>query len=240
MNCQTFSALASDLARDQIMDAASRAQALAHAGVCPSCAVWLNAQQQLSSDLGQLALATKDQAASAAVWESLSAAFDARAVTPITANRRRRIYAAGAIAATLILALAVIQLVIRHQPANVEGLIAATFTLAQPAQVTSVDQVETIGEGGLRNATTTRRRHLRRQTLTPQLNQPKEIVTDFISLTYGAPEVGSDAQLVRVELPRSAMANFGLPVNMDRVDQRVKADVLLGADGLARAIRFVQ
>ena len=36
------------------------------------------------------------------------------------------------------------------------------------------------------------------------------------------------------------MANFGLPVNMDRVDQRVKADVLLGADGLARAIRFVQ
>ena len=29
-------------------------------------------------------------------------------------------------------------------------------------------------------------------------------------------------------------------VNMDRYGERVKADVLMGADGLARAIRFVQ
>ena len=46
--------------------------------------------------------------------------------------------------------------------------------------------------------------------------------------------------MVRVELPRYAMARFGLPVNMERYDERVKADVWLGADGLARAIRFVQ
>jgi hypothetical protein len=48
------------------------------------------------------------------------------------------------------------------------------------------------------------------------------------------------AQVVRVELPRSAMVSLGLPVNMDRYGERVKADVLLGADGLAHAIRFVQ
>jgi hypothetical protein len=47
-------------------------------------------------------------------------------------------------------------------------------------------------------------------------------------------------QLVRVELPRSAMASFGLPVNLDRANERVKADVLVGSDGQARAIRFVQ
>jgi len=47
-------------------------------------------------------------------------------------------------------------------------------------------------------------------------------------------------QLVRVELPRSALARFGLPVNTERANQRVKADVLFSADGLARAIRFVQ
>jgi hypothetical protein len=29
-------------------------------------------------------------------------------------------------------------------------------------------------------------------------------------------------------------------MNMDRADERVKADVLLGSDGLARAIRFVK
>jgi hypothetical protein len=47
-------------------------------------------------------------------------------------------------------------------------------------------------------------------------------------------------QIVRVELPRSALANFGLPVNMDRYNEKVKADVLLGVDGMAHAIRFVQ
>jgi hypothetical protein len=31
-----------------------------------------------------------------------------------------------------------------------------------------------------------------------------------------------------------------LPVNMERYNERVKADVLVSADGLARAIRFVQ
>jgi hypothetical protein len=45
--------------------------------------------------------------------------------------------------------------------------------------------------------------------------------------------------VVRVELPRSALVSFGLPMNMERADERIKADVLLGNDGLARAIRFV-
>jgi hypothetical protein len=68
-----------------------------------------------------------------------------------------------------------------------------------------------------------------------------EIVTDFMPLTYGAalsPNEGG--QLVRVELPRSALASMGLPVNVERANERVKADVLLGHDGLARAIRFVR
>ena len=47
-------------------------------------------------------------------------------------------------------------------------------------------------------------------------------------------------QIVRVELPRSALANFGLPVNMERYNEKVKADVIFGVDGLAHAIRFVQ
>jgi hypothetical protein len=42
-----------------------------------------------------------------------------------------------------------------------------------------------------------------------------------------------------VELPRSALLSFGLPVDPDRASERVKADVLVGGDGVARAIRFV-
>ena len=68
-----------------------------------------------------------------------------------------------------------------------------------------------------------------------------EIATDFIPLGYMSPASLQDGgQIVRVQLPRSALANFGLPVNMDRYNEKVKADVLFGVDGTARAIRFVQ
>ncbi|MGI8733055.1 MAG: hypothetical protein ACR2LM_07115 [Pyrinomonadaceae bacterium] len=46
--------------------------------------------------------------------------------------------------------------------------------------------------------------------------------------------------VVRVELARSTIVSMGFAVNMDRYGERVKADVLMGADGFARAIRFVQ
>jgi len=68
-----------------------------------------------------------------------------------------------------------------------------------------------------------------------------EIVSEFIPIGYStALNVEDGAQLLRIEMPRSAMVRFGLPVNMERYNERVKADVLVSADGLARAIRFVQ
>ena len=79
-------------------------------------------------------------------------------------------------------------------------------------------------------------------TATPVANDTdNEVATHFMPLGYAGPlNLQDGGQLVRVELPRSAMWSMGLPVNMDRYGERVKADVLLGADGLARAIRFVQ
>ena len=68
-----------------------------------------------------------------------------------------------------------------------------------------------------------------------------EIVTEFISLTKGYTlGMAEGGQLVRVELPRSALSSFGLPVNQARLDEPIKADVVLGYDGIARAIRFVR
>ena len=78
-------------------------------------------------------------------------------------------------------------------------------------------------------------------TLSDPINEGKnEIVTDFFPIGYGTtPNLQEGGQLLRVELPRAAVARFGLPVNMDRPSETVKADVLVGADGLAQAIRFV-
>lgn len=69
----------------------------------------------------------------------------------------------------------------------------------------------------------------------------QEITTEFIPLMQGAPyPPAEESHLVRVELPRSALASFGLPVGAESTGGRVKADVLLGEDGIARAIRFVR
>lgn len=72
-------------------------------------------------------------------------------------------------------------------------------------------------------------------------NANQEITTEFLPITYGGNlSQLDDGQVVRVELPRSALQSFGLPVNAERAGERVKADVLLGHDGVARAIRFVR
>ena len=69
----------------------------------------------------------------------------------------------------------------------------------------------------------------------------KEVSTDFVLVGYGsALDLQDGGQLVRVEWPRAALATFGLPLNMDRAGERIKADVLFGTDGRARAIRFVE
>jgi hypothetical protein len=68
-----------------------------------------------------------------------------------------------------------------------------------------------------------------------------EIVTEFVPLRYGRLiEPGEFAQVMRVSLPRSSLARFGILVVPDLEERRVKADVLVGEDGLARAIRFVK
>ncbi|HEX8339075.1 MAG TPA: hypothetical protein VF621_20305, partial [Pyrinomonadaceae bacterium] len=69
----------------------------------------------------------------------------------------------------------------------------------------------------------------------------QEVATGFIPLAQGGSYAqGEEGHLVRVELPRSALASFGLPVNAESQGGRVKADVLVGEDGVARAIRFVR
>jgi hypothetical protein len=45
--------------------------------------------------------------------------------------------------------------------------------------------------------------------------------------------------LVRVAVPRSAMIALGFDVSTDRVEELVEADVMLGSNGTARAVRFL-
>ena len=72
----------------------------------------------------------------------------------------------------------------------------------------------------------------------PIKRRPREIVTQFFPLMDAAPPF-ERGELLRVTVPASTMRSVGLPVNEERLGDRVYADVLVGQEGLARAIRFV-
>lgn len=65
--------------------------------------------------------------------------------------------------------------------------------------------------------------------------------TGFVRLPYGDDALLEEsATIVRVELPRSALRLAGFTVAQERANELVQADVVLGADGLAHAVRFVR
>jgi hypothetical protein len=77
---------------------------------------------------------------------------------------------------------------------------------------------------------------------TPVDTAPGEVVTAFLPLTYATVPV-TNVHLVRLSVPRTALASFGL-ASYESIgeppSESVTAEVLVGDDGLARAVRFVQ
>jgi hypothetical protein len=70
----------------------------------------------------------------------------------------------------------------------------------------------------------------------------EETATAFLPLIYSNVPI-TNGQVVRMEVPRTALASFGLAsidVRDGSSSGTVLADVLVGEDGLARAVRFVR
>ena len=66
------------------------------------------------------------------------------------------------------------------------------------------------------------------------------IENGFIPLPNAAQiDPAEEVNVVRVEVPRSAMIALGYDVKPEEASQSVEADVMLGTDGLARAVRFL-
>jgi len=69
-----------------------------------------------------------------------------------------------------------------------------------------------------------------------------ELATNFYPLPYGSGlPLDEGWEIVRVSMPSSALAKFGVPVPGEQGSTTtIKADLVLGEDGMARAIRFVE
>lgn len=270
MNCNEFEAKIIDMARGQATEAEARDQAMAHAAVCRGCAVRWRDEQRLTAGLCEWAATFGDEQLSARGEAQLLAAFRAeRRRAPVTrrAHHRGR-WAAAAAVMVILITLAAMRFVEWRKPQPVAGNLPTPQTEPNsPPAVNPPPANPPVAPPEVRAVAPHRRtpREARRapakgnrnpadaaSLATTQTADPRsaganddpsasEIATAFIPLTGGRSLAPTDSlQLMRVELPRSALVSFGLPMNVERVDQRIKADVLIGNDGVARAIRFVR
>jgi len=277
MNCQNFESIVNDLARQQMMEANLREQALAHTGDCQVCALRLADERALTQKLHAVSSEMNEMEAPARIEAELLAAFHKHKLTNQFTRRRRSAiydwrYWAATAAAVLLIVIGIAAMSMRSRPAPVAAenpnippsgpKVADVNKNTQPPDIVVKPKTEALPKQGTTLASHNPRRYANssssqsktadsgsegqasaadREATVAANYGGNEVATDFLPVGYTSPmNLQDGGQVMRVELPRSALAGFGLPVNMDRVNERVKADVLVGPDGQARAIRFVQ
>jgi hypothetical protein len=259
MNCETFETMMEDLARGQVTDEATRNRALAHGEDCARCRARLAGARACVARLKMLAAADEARSAPPVVEAVLLAAFrrqaDAAGVLGMTSEPARprglRLRWAWA-AAALLLAAGWWAYRAMQSPASSGDRV--TIRELSPAPSPSV----LVNRGSVTpppaapqrpRALLAARRGGRKTPATPLLIRDSvtsyagdyEETTEFVSVNYEESQIPIESgQVIRVRMPRSALARFGLPVNLEQADVPVKADVLVGEDGLARAIRFIR
>jgi hypothetical protein len=184
-----------------------------HLGECSACAALLNRQRTLASGLRMLAADWRPVEAPARVESRLTAAFLGQAGLRVLhpATRWWMPVATWAAAAAAVLALAIF--LTRDRP-----VVPAHRTSSSRVQLAAVEPPEDL----------------------EMLGDSSDAGDDFIPIPNAARiEPNEDLNLVRVEVPRSAMIALGYAVSEDRASEPVEAEVVLGADGLARAVRFL-
>ena len=231
MNCKEFEAVALEWVRGDMTEAVAQQDILAHARTCAHCARRLGAERLLTSVVAGVIAQDRERSAPRRIEKGLVAAFR-EAQKP---KRSQWVWMtpviAGAIAAGLILAAVITAR--RSEKPRVVTVKQALPALA-PVRVTAPVYREV-----KRRPPRTLRAGVRKQPNTKTASEPREIMTDFFPMIYD-PHPIERGRVVRVRLPRAALAAFGLPVNEQQAEQPIRADVVLGEDGLARAVRFIE
>lgn len=263
MNCEEFQAVVSELANGELMEAEMRQQSLAHAALCVNCASQLSAAKSIRAAL-HLTASAETESAPARVKQSLLAAFNEQkkgAVTParvieISSRRPLRWLSVAAIAAAAVLLLALILPSLLRSPRPLpESAKTNGVTPVSPATTPEQKQdkpgklLETVADNSTAQNTTgnatgnTKRipRTRNRAAKNTSEASTKKNTNEYLPLTYMASATAMESgTVVRIQLSRSALMSLGLPLNIERADGLIKADLVLGDDGVARAIRLVE
>lgn len=111
---------------------------------------------------------------------------------------------------------------------------------SQPSEKSEISKNAPLAKASVRN------RKLENSTKpTPKPSKPEspnvkrvETKTDFIALSYAAQT--DSGQIVRVKVPSSMMVSLGVKTSVEKESELVSAEVVIGDDGMARAIRFIR
>jgi hypothetical protein len=247
MKCQEVEAVISDLACNRLMEADVRKRALDHADSCVRCASRLSDERMLTAVL-RLAASEETEEAPAYVRAALLAAIASRAARQAdeksTAWRKWRWQLVAA--AMLMIAFAVTNW-LHLLPARSPERMMATEAPNPPGGVSHLKrstQQSSAPRVGIKQDTIIRPQptaHHRRAHPVNAMDEDRALTEYYIPLTYLADSTAMESgQIVRVRLPRSALISLGLAMGAESMGELVEADVVLGDDGVARAIRLVQ
>jgi hypothetical protein len=254
MNCQEFERAIIELASGRLMDSEWRWNAQTHATACARCATRLEQERTLSARLGAVAAAEAQIKAPEHIRQSLRAAFDAgfapaSAPAPVfRASKNQLWWGWAATAAALLLAVTgVLWRGVKSSgwDLNADQAPGASATpTPRPAEkqpeIKRQENVEPLARNDLASAPAPNRRFIPRQREIIPAIEFDDDGAEFFPLTLVAQtEVEGAQQIVRVEVPRSMLLIWGLPVNAERAGETVQADVVIGEYGVARAIRIL-
>jgi hypothetical protein len=122
---------------------------------------------------------------------------------------------------------------------GMSGAIAAALVVTLWIRTEPVDQKPALARSQTSSAVRTALSPA--ASIAPAPEQGAEVAINFYPLPDAdeLPPMES-ATIVRVQLPMSSLRLMGVPVSEDRAAEFIQADMLLGQDGLARGVRFVQ
>jgi hypothetical protein len=230
MTCQEFGLIARDYVRAEWLSAGERERAASHVSQCAVCQSRVDGETALTTALGQVRMAQESIEAPQRLNDALMTAFDARhARVP---HRWKHLYWAIPAAAAILVGI------VLSRSARVEerplAKLPETRVVLQPAPQRPAAIEEDV-EPAVALRTAPRRTQPVRAAASSNAR-----VTEFIPLRFGKPvEAGEQIQVFRMQMRRSELMRLGLPVAPDAASAYIQADVLLGEDGLAKAIRFV-
>ena len=225
MTCAEFDTVVHDVARPGALDKPSAVIAKFHAQTCERCAARLAQAQVLASALEAVAQDSADLGAPAHLEPALVSAFrEHRRSLERKQHRQRRTrlrwleWSALAAAAAVVLAIGAWNF---SRPRAIGTDTNPSAVVTRPLNSNADDAAQ--------------------QTAPVAPAAAEDWNSDFVPLPYGESLSPDDSGLVvRVSMTRSALGSLGYPVDEVHAGDVVQADLLVGEDGLPRAVRLVR